>query len=101
MLPIFPIASRFGGVMKFTVDSIAKLRLRPGEADRFEWEDDVPGWGVRIRKRRTNWILQYTTAVTTKSGRREQRRFKFGSYPAMGVLGGEIGKRARILPLIV
>ncbi len=36
--------------MKFTVDSIAKLKLKPGETDRFEWDDEVVGWGIRIRR---------------------------------------------------
>lgn len=69
--------------MKFTVDSIAALKLPPGKSDRLVFSDDVPGWGFRLRTRRKKWVLQYE--VVGKDGNLHTRRLTFGTYPAMGV----------------
>jgi Arm DNA-binding domain len=69
--------------MKFTVDSIAALKLPPGKTDHLVFSDDVPGWAFRLRTRRKKWVLQYEAAGD--DGKRHTRRLTFGTYPAMGV----------------
>src|SRR5262249_35664920 len=45
---IFPA---WGGTkMKLTAGRISGLRLPPGKADHIEWDDDIPGFGVRLRE---------------------------------------------------
>lgn len=42
--------------MKFTKDTATSLALTP---ERFEWDDDMPGFGVRVRGSSARWIVQY------------------------------------------
>jgi integrase len=69
--------------MKFTVDSIAVLKLPLGKSDHLVFSDDVPGWAFRLRTRRKKWVLQYEAAG--EDGKRHTRRLTFGTYPAMSV----------------
>ena len=53
---------------------------RPKEADYFLWDDDAPGFGLRVRNSgRRNFIVQYRT----REGR--QRRRVIGGFPVMTV----------------
>jgi integrase len=49
--------------MKFTAKTIAALTLPPGKADHFEWDDDLPRFGYRLRasgdKVARSWVVQY------------------------------------------
>src|SRR5215469_4395304 len=71
--------------MKLTTDSVARLKLPAGKTDHIEFDDDVPGFGVRIRAggKRT-WIFQYRVGA-------KQRRLK------LGVVGALDADKARAL----
>jgi integrase len=55
--------------MKLTQPAVGQLKLPPGKTDHIEFDDDLPGFGVRLRAggKRT-WIIQYRFG-------RKQRRF--------------------------
>ncbi len=71
--------------MELTKENVGQLRLPAGKTDHIEFDDKVPGFGVRIRAggKRT-WIFQYR--VGTK-----QRRLK------LGVVGALDADKARAL----
>ncbi len=63
--------------MKLTAANVAKLALPSGKADHIEPDDDVPGFGYRIRDSGARaWTFQY------RIGRR-QRRLTIGSASAL------------------
>ena len=65
--------------MKLTVKTTDALRLAPGERDKIWFDDDIAGWGLRIREGgKRVWIFQYAIGGRT-------RRLTFGTYPAMSV----------------
>ena len=65
--------------MKLTVKTTDALRLAPGERDKIWFDDDIAGWGLRIREGgKRAWIYQYAIGGRT-------RRLTFGTYPAMSV----------------
>jgi integrase len=45
--------------MKFTKSTVAALRLPTGKADHIEFDDQLPGFGVRLRGKAKRWIVQY------------------------------------------
>jgi integrase len=49
--------------MKLDAKTIATLRLPPGKHDHVEWDDDLPGFGLRLRlgkdRVRRSWVVQY------------------------------------------
>jgi integrase len=49
--------------MKFTAKTIAALILPEGKPDHFEWDDDLPRFGYRLRKSgdkvARSWVVQY------------------------------------------
>jgi len=45
--------------MKLTKDSLAALTAPAGKADHIEWDDDLPGFGIRLRGGTKRWIVQY------------------------------------------
>jgi integrase len=45
--------------MKFTTDAIAMLTLPAGKEEHFEWDDTLPGFGVRLRGNSKRWVVQY------------------------------------------
>jgi integrase len=57
--------------MKFTTDAIAALRLPAGKQDQFEWDDALPGFGVRLRGNTKRWVIQYRVGA-------QQRRESLG-----------------------
>jgi Arm DNA-binding domain len=63
--------------MKLNKDSVARLTLPPGKKDHIEFDDEVPGFGVRLRAggKRT-WIFQYRVGA-------KQRRLKLGVVGAL------------------
>lgn len=59
--------------MKLTAKGFATARLRAGETDKIFFDDDLPGFGLRVRAGGSrNWIFQY--AVGDK-----QRRLSLGA----------------------
>jgi len=49
--------------MKFDVRTVAEAALPPGKTDHIEWDDDLPGFGLRLRAGgNRSWVAQYRTA---------------------------------------
>jgi integrase len=57
--------------MQFTKSSINGLALPAGKTDHIEWDDEVPGFGLRLRGDTRRWICQYRVG-------RQQRRESLG-----------------------
>jgi integrase len=53
--------------MKLTTGAVAGLVLPPGKSDYIEWDDTLPGFGVRLRGRSKGWVVQY------RFGRKQRR----------------------------
>jgi hypothetical protein len=54
--------------MKLTAASLANLKLESGDKDRIWFDDDVPGFGLRVRDTGSrSWIYQYK--IKGKTGR--------------------------------
>jgi integrase len=65
--------------MKFTKASIAALTMPEGKSEHFVWDDDCPGFGLRMRSTGSkSWFVQYRFA-----GR--QRRESFGDIRKLGL----------------
>ena len=65
--------------MKLTAGRICGLRLPPGKADHIEWDNDVPGFGVRLRASGArSFVFQY------KVGDRH-RRMNLGAVSAVAL----------------
>jgi integrase len=65
--------------MKLTAKATAGLKLPPGKTDHIEWDDDVPGFGLRLREGgNRSYVFQY------KTGDR-QRRVALGSVAAIDI----------------
>jgi integrase len=45
--------------MKLTQSNIAKIRREAGDKDHIEWDEALPGFGLRVRDGRCTWIVQY------------------------------------------
>jgi integrase len=65
--------------MKLTAKATAALRLPPGKTDHLEWDDDVPGFGIRLREGGSrSFVFQYRTGE-------RQRRIALGSAAAIDI----------------
>jgi hypothetical protein len=54
-------------IMKLTKESIKKLTLPPGKPDAIYFDDDLKGFGVRLRAGgKKTWIAQYRFGVKQK-----------------------------------
>jgi integrase len=63
--------------MKLTKAAIAKLKIPEGKTELLVFDDDLAGFGLRLRGGGSStWIIQY------RQGKR-QRRMAIGKYPAM------------------
>jgi integrase len=63
--------------MKLTKPNIAKLELPEGKSDALFFDDDVPGFGLRIRAGgKKTWIVQYRVG-------KQQRRVTLGTTSAL------------------
>jgi integrase len=58
--------------MKLTNETVAALKLPEGKTDHIEWDDHLPGLGVRLRGGAKHWVCQY------RAGPRQQRRESLG-----------------------
>src|SRR5260370_41136228 len=47
-----------GATMKLTSKTVAALTLPPGKTDHFEWDDELPGYGLRLRLGRKGKLLR-------------------------------------------
>lgn len=45
--------------MKFTTTAIAELKLPEGKTEHLVWDDDKPGFGIRLGKTKTTWLCAY------------------------------------------
>jgi len=71
--------------MKLTKATIARLQLPAGKSDAIFFDDDVPGFGLRIRAGgKKTWILQYRVG-------KQQRRITLG---AVNALDPEMARKA-------
>ena len=53
--------------MKLTAASLANLKLESGDKDRIWFDDDVPGFGLRVRDTGSrSWIYQYKIRGKTR-----------------------------------
>jgi integrase len=57
--------------MKFAKESVAKLVRPPGKSDHIEWDDSLPGFGVRLRGETKRYVAQYRVGL-------QQRRESLG-----------------------
>src|SRR5208337_4768458 len=75
----FPYASQNStkAPMKLTKATIARLQLTESKSDEIFFDDDVPGFGLRIRAGgKKTWILQYRVG-------KQQRRITLGAVNAL------------------
>jgi integrase len=75
--------------MRLTKDTLAALAMPAGKDDHIEWDEDLPGFGVRLRRRpdggvSRNWVAQYRVG-------RQQRRPSLGDVRKVEP---EAGKKA-------
>ena len=45
--------------MKFTPETVAGLSLPAGKNEHFEWDPELPGFGVRLRGNSKRWVAQF------------------------------------------
>src|SRR6516225_6407265 len=57
--------------MKLTASSVAALTLPVGKTDHIEWDDSLPGFGVRLRGNSKRYTIQYRAGT-------QQRRESLG-----------------------
>jgi integrase len=59
--------------MKLTAKGIQGLKLPAGKTDQLFWDDDIPGFGLRVRAGGSrNWVFQYAIG-------KKQRRLSLGA----------------------
>ena len=81
--------------MKFTTRDVASLKLPDGKSDAIYWDDDIAGFGLRIRAGGSRvWIYRY------RVGRR-QRSLVLGSATAVPLAlarknAGELEAKVRL-----
>jgi integrase len=65
--------------LKLTVKETAGLKLPPGKDDHIEWDDELSGFGIRLREGGSrHWVFQYKLGS-------KHRRITFGKFPALSV----------------
>ena len=57
--------------MKLNKTTVASLALPPGKSELFVWDNDLPGFGVRVRGNGARYVVQYRAGV-------QQRRESLG-----------------------
>jgi integrase len=62
-----------GSAMKLTQANVAKIKLPAGKSEHIEWDESLPGFGLRLRESGSkNWIVQYKIGA-------KHRRLTLGS----------------------
>jgi integrase len=77
--------------MKLTSKTVQSLQLPTGKADHIEWDDEIPGLGIRLRAAGSrNWIFQYQIGD-------KQRRMSLGAATSESfkTVGDKLGIRER------
>ena len=64
--------------MKLTADTVAALVAPAGKADHFEFDDELPGFGVRLRRGSKRWVVQYRVGS-------QQRRESLGDVRKISI----------------
>jgi integrase len=64
--------------MKFTKETVAALTRPPDKTDHIEWDDALPGFGVRLRGGTKRWVVQYRAGT-------QQRRESLGDLRKVGL----------------
>jgi integrase len=64
--------------MKLTKTVVSSLKLSPGKNEGFVWDDDLPGFGVRLRGGGARWVIQYRVGT-------QQRRESLGDVRRIGL----------------
>src|SRR5262245_37610468 len=76
---VFPALGRFlsAQAMKLTQKTVDAITLPKGKSEHSEWDDDLPGFGLRLRRggART-WVYQYKIA-------KQNRRIALGNATAL------------------
>lgn len=73
--------------MEFTAKNVQGLKLKAGQSEAFFWDDDVPGFGIRLRDGGSrNWVFQYRLGG-------KQRRMTLGSVDAISLKQARDGQR--------
>jgi hypothetical protein len=57
--------------MRLTKDAVIALGLPSGKTDHIEWDETLPGFGVRLRGNGKRWVVQYRAGA-------QQRRESLG-----------------------
>lgn len=73
--------------MHFTRAAVDALTLPDGKTEHFVWSDKLPGFGVKIRSHRKDWVVQY------RIGLNQQRRKHLG--PVSVLSSEQAHKRAK------
>ncbi|HMA70264.1 MAG TPA: integrase arm-type DNA-binding domain-containing protein, partial [Xanthobacteraceae bacterium] len=69
--------------MKFTAKTIGEVRLPAGKKDHIEWDDELPGFGVRLREGGSrNFVFQYALGD-------KQRRMSLGTVTTESFKAGK------------
>jgi integrase len=66
--------------MKFTSKSVVSFNVPKGKTDHIEFDDALPGFGIRFRNGKASWIFQWSTGSGVA---RRTTRMKIGIYPAL------------------
>jgi integrase len=66
--------------MRFTAKALASFSVPKGKADHIEFDDALPGFGIRFRNEKASWIFQWSTGSGVT---RRTKRLKIGIYPAL------------------
>jgi len=64
--------------MKLDRSTAASLTLPPGKSELFIWDDDLPGFGVRLRGNGARWTVQYRVGL-------QQRRESLGDIRKVAI----------------
>ena len=79
--------------MKLTASCVAALMLPEGKTDHIEWDESLPGFGVRLRGNSKHYIIQYRVG---SQQRRESlgdiRKIRWSRRAALPGSGSRSGK---------
>ncbi len=64
--------------MRLTKDGVTALVLPAGKTDHIEWDEALPGFGVRLRGNGKRWVVQYRAGT-------QQRRESLGDVRKVGL----------------
>jgi integrase len=78
----FPAANFISGEdsMKLTSKTISRFSPPAGKLDHIEFDDDLPGFGLRIRNGKASFVYQYAFGTAPN---RVNRRIMLGSFPGL------------------